>query len=74
VGNRVSNIRSVRGTVANVRSQQNFDLRSGNTTYQVRATSRTPRALSRGDYVEVSGELRSGNDLRNASVSLLRNR
>jgi hypothetical protein len=72
VGN--STIRSIRGTVSNLRSQQSFDLRSGNTTYQVRATSRTPRALSNGDYVEVIGDLRSGNELRNASVSLLRNR
>jgi Sec-independent protein translocase protein TatA len=73
-GNNWNSGRRYTGTVTNVRSNQSFDIKVGNTTYNVYTTSRTPRGLTRGDQVQVTGVQQYSNDIRNASVSILRNR
>ncbi len=68
-----NNYQSFRGTVTNVRNSREFDIRVGGTTYNVYANN-SARNLDRDDEVRVYG-LRSGsNDIRNASVSVTRNR
>jgi hypothetical protein len=62
------------GVVTNVRSDQSFDIRVGGTTYNVYSNSRLSRRLNEGDTVRVYGVRTDGNDIRNASVSLLSNR
>ena len=61
------------GTVTNVRSSREFDLRANGRTYNVYASIST-RGLSRGDEVRVSGRPYGDNDIRNASVRITRNR
>lgn len=73
-GNNWNGGRRYTGTVTNVRSNQSFDISVGGKTYNVYTNSRTPRGLSRGDQVQVTGVQQYNNDIRNASVSILRNR
>jgi hypothetical protein len=68
-----SNYRTFTGTVTKV-SNNRFDIRVGNITYNVAASSRPPRSLDRGDVVRVYGERFGQNDIRNASVSIINNR
>jgi hypothetical protein len=72
--NRYNDRRSYTGVITRVRSNDEFDIRVGGTTYNVYLSSRAPRQLSRNDYVRVSGVRSGSNDIRNASVTLLRNR
>ena len=65
---------SYTGTVTSVRSDQSFDVRIGGGTFNVYTLSRLPRGLSVGDQVRVNGVQQFNNDIRNASVSILRNR
>jgi hypothetical protein len=66
--------RSYTGTVTNVRSNQSFDVNVGGKTFNIYTTSRLPRGLTRGDLVQVRGTQQFNNDIRNASVSIVRNR
>lgn len=61
------------GVVTNVRNSREFDVRVGGTTYNVYANNSTPR-LSNGDTIRVYGQRSGSNDIRNASVSVTRNR
>lgn len=61
------------GTVTSVRSSREFDVRVGSTTYNVYANN-TARNLSNGDAVRIYGQRTGGNDIRNASVTVTRNR
>ena len=65
---------SFTGRVTKVKSRDEFDIRIGNTTYNVYTDSRVSRALSVGDIVRVYGKRVGKNDIRNASASLLSNR
>ena len=65
---------SFTGRVTNVKSADEFDIRIGNTTYNVYTDSRAPRGLRVGDVVRVYGQRVGKNDIRNASASLLSNR
>lgn len=65
--------RSYSGIVSNVRSNREFDIRVGSTTYNVYAASSTPR-LSNNDTVRVYGQRVGNNDLRNANATVTRNR
>ena len=65
---------SYTGTVTNVRSDNSFDVRIGGSTYNVYTNYDLPRGLSVGDQVRVNGERVGGNDIRQARVSVLRNR
>jgi hypothetical protein len=65
--------RTFTGTVTKV-SNNRFDIRVGNTTYNVASSSRLPRNLDRGDIVRVYGQRFGQNDIRNASVSMINNR
>ena len=62
------------GTVTRVRSDQSFDIRVNNTTYNVFTNSFVPRGLSNGDIVRVSGVRADNNDIRDARVALINNR
>jgi len=62
------------GTVTRVRSSQSFDVNIGGNTFNVYTVSNVPRALSVGDQVRINGVQQYNNDIRNASVSILRNR
>ena len=62
------------GRVVAVRSSSSFDLRVDNTTYNVYTLRPLRRALSRGDRVQVSGDRVGKNDIRNATVQIVRNR
>ena len=61
------------GQVTNVRSNQSFDIRVGNQFFNVFTNSYLPRQLNVNDVVRVYG-VPSGNDIRNASVTITSNR
>ena len=65
--------RTYSGEVTQVRNDREFDIRVGNTTYNVYASSGT-RGLSRGDIVRVYGQRYGENDIRNANATITRNR
>ena len=62
------------GTVTRVRSNTSFDVNINGNTFNVYLDAPAPRGLSKGDSVQVRGVQQDKNDIRNASVSLLRNR
>jgi hypothetical protein len=62
------------GRVIAVRSSSSFDLRVDGTTYNVYTLRPLRRALSRGDRVQVWGDRVGKNDIRNATVQIVRNR
>ena len=66
--------RAYTGTVTRVRSTQSFDINIGGNIFNVYTVSRTPWGLSTGDTVRVNGVQQYNNDIRNASVSIIRNR
>lgn len=66
------NYQTLTGRVSNVKGQQ-FDLRVGNTTYNILASSRLPNGLNQGDNVRVYGERYGNNNMRNANVSVIGN-
>ena len=72
-GNSYGN-QSFTGRVTSVKSRDEFDIRIGNTTYNVYTDSRLTRPLRVGDTVRVYGQRVGKNDIRNASASLLSNR
>ncbi len=67
-------MQSFTGRVTRVPSRESFDVRVGGSTYNVYTNSRLPRGLSAGDLVRVEGRREDHNDIRNASVTVLRNR
>ncbi len=69
-GNRYQNFI---GIVTSVRNSREFDVRVGSTTYNVYANNAAPR-LSKNDKVRIYGQRSGNNDIRNASVTVTRNR
>ena len=65
---------SYTGQVTNVRSGQSFDVNINGNTFNVYTVSNVPRGLSVGDVVRINGIQQYNNDIRQASVSVLRNR
>lgn len=61
------------GTVTGTHGSDKFDLRVGSRTYNVYPNSGS-RRLDRGDVVRVYGQRSGNNDIRNASVAIIRNR
>ena len=61
------------GVVTNLRNNREFDIRVGGTTYNVYANNEV-RNLSNNDQVRIYGQRVGSNDIRNASVSIIRNR
>lgn len=66
--------RTFTGTVERVESDSKFELRSDGRTYDVYVSGRTPRRLDKRDVVRVYGYRYGNNDIRNASVTIVRNR
>jgi len=67
--------RTFEGVVTNVNYGGNeFDIRINGNTYNVYASVRLPGRLNRGDTVRVYGRRYGNNDIRNANVSILRDR
>ena len=64
---------TVRGVVTSVRNDREFDVRVDGKIYNVYASSGT-RGLSQNDEVRIYGQRVGGNDIRNANVSITRNR
>jgi hypothetical protein len=50
------------------------DVRINGRVFNVYVSRRVPRNLNRGDLVRIYGRRYGDNDIRNASVSILRNR
>jgi hypothetical protein len=71
---RDNDYRSYSGTVTRVRGSRDFDIRANGRTYNVSTDSRLPRGLDRGDTVRVYGERAGDNNIKNARVSITRNR
>ena len=71
--NDANSYQTFNGVVTNVRNSREFDVRVGNTTYNVYANNAAPR-LSNSDTVRIYGQRSGDNDIRNASVSVTRNR
>jgi Ni/Co efflux regulator RcnB len=71
--NRRNDYRTFTGRVDRVESGSKFELRADGRTYDVYTNGRV-RHLNRGDVVRVSGYRYGNNDIRNASVTVLRNR
>ena len=65
--------RTTSGVVTNLRNDREFDVRIGGKIYNVTASSGT-RGLSRGDEVRIYGQRYGDNDIRNANVTITRNR
>lgn len=61
------------GTVTDTHGSDKFDLRVNGRTYNV-YPNRNSRRLDRGDVVRVYGQRTGNNDIRNASVAIIRNR
>lgn len=66
--------RGYTGTVTRVRSATSFDVNINGDTFNVYLDAPAPRALIQSDTVRINGVQQDKNDIRNASVSLLRNR
>jgi len=62
------------GKVSKVNSRSQFNLRVGNTTYDVYLSGNASRKLDKNDVVRVYGYRYGVNDIRNANVTLVRNR
>ena len=71
--NRFGRYETFRGEVTQVRNDRDFDVRFNGQTYNVTASSGT-RGLSRGDEVRIYGRRYGVNDIRNANVTITRNR
>ena len=67
------NYRNYSGTVSAVRNDREFDVRIDGKTYNVYAVSGT-RNLNKNDEVRVYGTRFGDNDIRNARVTITRNR
>ncbi len=67
------NYQTFRGIVRDVRNDREFNVIIGLKTYNVTASSST-NGLSRGDEVRVYGQRFGDNDIRNANVTITRNR
>ena len=62
------------GRVTQVRDSRSFDVEINGKTYNVYLDSYAPRALNRGDIVEIRGDRLYENDIRNATVRIINNR
>jgi membrane protein implicated in regulation of membrane protease activity/translation initiation factor IF-1 len=65
--------RNFTGRVTKVESDQRFDIAINGITFNVIATSRLPRRLTRGDYVRVYGTRTGDNDISRATVTTIDN-
>jgi membrane protein implicated in regulation of membrane protease activity len=65
---------SYTGTVTSLRSANSCDVRINGNTFNVYTDTRLPRGLSVGDQVRINGVQQYNNDIRQATVSILRNR
>jgi hypothetical protein len=68
------NYRTFTGTVEDVDSNSKFELRSDGRTYDVYVSGRLPRGLDKHDMVRVYGYRYGNNDIRDAHVTIIRNR
>lgn len=66
--------RTFTGIVVKVRHGSKFELRYNGKTYDVYVSGRLPRRLDKHDVVRVHGYRYGNNDIRNASVTIVRNR
>lgn len=66
-------VRVLDGVVTRVRNDREFEMRADSTTYKVRTKAAT-RRLTEGDWVRVSSRKARGNELRDADVTITRNR
>ena len=64
---------TVTGKVTSVESNSRFNIKVGNTEYDVYLSTNAPRRLDRGDVVRVYGRRYGNNDIRNASVAIITN-
>lgn len=62
------------GRVTKVHSDTSFDARIGDKIFNVYTNSRLPRRLNVNDLVRINGVAKYSNDIRNASVTIIRNR
>ena len=62
------------GRVTNVRSATSFDARIGDKIFNVYTRTSLPRRLNSGDVVRINGVAKYNNDIRNADVTVIRNR
>lgn len=69
--NNRSRMLTVTGRIVRMGGAGRFNVRSGNRTYNVYPSSHNGRRVRRGDTVRVYGQQR-GNDIRNASVAIVR--
>lgn len=72
--NRNNDYRSYAGVITKINSKRQFDIRVDGKTYNVTLSGNAPRGLDRNDYVRVYGKRSGNNDIKNASVSVLRHR
>jgi hypothetical protein len=71
---RRGNVQTFTGVVTKVESSSKFDLRVGHQDYDVYPSGRIPRGLHKNDLVRVTGYRYGNNDIRNASVTVVRRR
>ena len=69
-----TNGRTYTGTVTRVRSNTSFDVNINGSTFNVYLDTPAPRGLTKGDTVRINGVQQDKNDIRYATVSVLRNR
>ncbi|RYX86820.1 hypothetical protein EON83_01165 [bacterium] len=62
------------GRVTKVRSWNSFDINAAGRVYNVYLRGNAPRRLDVNDRVRVTGVRQDSNDIRNATVSIIRNR
>ena len=62
------------GVVSKAKSGDEFNIKIDGKTYNVYLDSRRPRGLDKDDLVRVYGKRVGANDIRNANVTVLRNR
>jgi hypothetical protein len=65
--------RTFTGRVTSVESNSRFNIKDGNTEYNVYLSTSAPRMLDKDDIVRVYGRRYGNNDIRNASVSIIAN-
>lgn len=73
-GFRPTNRQVFTGTVIKERADNLFNMKYNGKTYNVYTVGRTPRRLNAGDLVRVTGKRVGDNDIRRATVEILRNR
>jgi hypothetical protein len=72
--NRSNTYNTYTGVVTRVESSRSFAVRANGQTFDVYTDAGLPRGFDKGDTVRVYGVRSGGNDIRNASVSIINNR